>query len=507
MSWSSAFIDAISAQMMHPIFVLEVTPVADEPCSDGYRAASHPAYGDPIITTVSAQGATLQPVEWTSTVGAFTIELAGDIGGLLDAMTRGTIVSLYVGFAGWALTDFERVAIAQVYQVSGGPSAWTLECRDILAALRQRIDSSTTGYYLFYGIGQVSTLTLSYNAGDTTLTVGSTSWYQRGSGWNGAIQITPDSGEPFILFWDNKTSATELSIADPTMNRHGTTQASAATSNNVANIALLTGHPMDIARKVLTSVQGASGNGAYDVLPSTWGLRIPEGWIDNSDIDRWKEMTNSGITSGLDWEVIVAEEQADPVGWLTSILSPAGIFLTMRQGGLTIRAAQGYNTSAAAVWESIEITDADFGTWSYEAWDSDHSTEYGNVRVLGATAEEFGTDENNATFPAKAYAYFDNSSLIFSNESDQCIGIAGRVYLSAQRIPERIEIVGRLYLAQLSPGGWIRFTSWRIKGRASNFRNGFTRAPGMILSVSPNWSGGTCTVVIVFYPSTGDAYP
>jgi len=508
MAWSSAFVEALKAQIMHPIFVLEVTPIADEPCNDGYRASSHPRYGDPVIATVRTQGATLQPVSWTSTVGAFSVDLVGDLGEIFDSLTRGTIVSLYVGFAGWALADFERVAIAQVYQISGGPSRWNLECRDILAALRQKINSDAAQLSLFYGIGQVSYLTASYTIGDTTLTVTNTTVYQRGAGWNGAVQVTPESGNPFLLYWDNKNSGTELNLANPTIDHHGTTMVDALLGDSyAANVALLTGHPMDIVRKVLTSINGVSANGAYDVLPSTWGLRLPESWIDNADVDRWKAMTNAGTTSGLVWEVIVADEQTDPSAWIASLLSPAGLFLTMRQGCLTIRAAQSYSISATAVWESFEITDMDFDTWAYEAWDSDHSVEYGNVRVLSATTEEFGTEEDNVTFPAATYSYYDNSAVIFSDESAQCTSIAGRVYLAAQRIPERVKITGRLHLAQLAPGSVIPFSSWRVKGRTTQSRKGFDRVPGTVLSVSPDWSGGTCTVVLVFYASTGDAYP
>jgi hypothetical protein len=132
-SWSQRLIDALSANILTPLYILRVTQVNDSPGVVGYVASSIPGFGDPIIGEdgVRVQGSTLTLGTWSTTIGGFTVDLAGNLRTLKQSIVRGTFIEVYIGFPGWRDTEYEVITIGQVSQLSGrSPNHATLDCRD-----------------------------------------------------------------------------------------------------------------------------------------------------------------------------------------------------------------------------------------------------------------------------------------------------------------------------------------------------------------------------------------
>ena len=176
MGWSSAFVAGLESRTIAFCYVLEVVQIYNEP-GNVWSVGSHPGLG--MVTGlglrgISVQGSTLSARTWSSTIGAFTVELVGDIQELCKNITRGTVVTLRAGFEGMAVYDFERIALGQVRNLRGTAPSWTLECVDLLTLCRVRLQRTFGNPLLFDSIGNTTTLGANYTAGDGTVPVAST---------------------------------------------------------------------------------------------------------------------------------------------------------------------------------------------------------------------------------------------------------------------------------------------------------------------------------------------
>jgi hypothetical protein len=214
MSWSNALLSDLAQPRIQPLFLLRTVTVNDAPGVGGYVAASDPAIGDPIIARggVRVNGATLQPRSWTSTLGSFSVQLAGDLTALKACVTRGTFVELLLGFPGYKASDYEILAVGQVQQLSGGtPCSATLTCRDLLSALRCRPTTTAGTAALGWRLtGAETTLAADYTAGAATLDLASVASFGLASATTElACLVTPTTGDPFVLTYTG-TSGTDL---------------------------------------------------------------------------------------------------------------------------------------------------------------------------------------------------------------------------------------------------------------------------------------------------------
>lgn len=510
MSWSSRLLLELRKSDLVLRFALQVEQINSEPARQGYIAASDSLIGDPIIAGVRCQGATLTPVAWTTTIGTFEIDLAGDISSLLQSVTRGTIVSVWIGVFGWELSQFERILIGQVQQVSGRRPGYKLTCLDLLSALRQRVTYTAAQLALFYTLDppQETTLAAAYAIGDTEIEVASTTSFSRETGGRGGLLVASASGDPFLLLWDGTaTSPTRFTLAEPSDEHHGTLRiAASATTTTITEVTFLEGHPMDVARKVLCSVQGASANGEYDTYPAGWGLGIPYSWIDHTDTNTFKDILTT--TSGYNIEVVVTEPVDGPLGWLSDVLARFGAFLTMRQGCLTVRCGTpSLDYSSGAIAPVLDVTDDDFEEVEWEAWDQDQPVEYGNVTAYTYGSDASAGTEDYPTLPAATRKEYDAKEYVFNATSAIATEIAQRLS-EARRIPERLRMTCRgLYLAQLTPGDKVSISSSLVSGRTTATLQGYSRTTALVVAVRPDWSGGRVYLEVVVYPTSGDAFP
>ena len=515
MAWTADFITALSQRSRRPVFTLERVQLYDEP-GVPVTIASHAGYGTDAgtgpylrIVRVDTQGATLSPRGWTSTIGAFSVTLAGQMAYLFARVVRGTVVALKMGFAGWPEEDFQIIGLGQVRNVRGRPPEYTLECLDAASALRQRVTNTLTGTQLFSATGTSTTSAAAYAVGDTSLTMSSTSNFKRQTSGTGCVRVTPSSGAtPFYLtYTGTATGPTRITGVSAT-GQFGTTAVAAASGSTVEEVAYLYGHPLDLARKVLTS-RGSGTNGAYDVLPEMWGLGVAYDLIDHDDIDAWKNVVK--VSSGsYSWDVLVEEAQEDAFGWLESLLSPAGLFLSMRQGLLTVRAGQNSHGASAGVYyrdSGISIGDDEIAeVTDWESWEGNHSPEYARVYVQGYGATTSGTLSTvAATLPAGSFLYYDLRDRVYSNVTAANTEVVNRLDESGRRVPERLTLTcAGLRLAQLAPGDLTSVTTGLCPSR---WYGTFESTPAIVDEVSPAWTDGRVTVSMLIYPDTDNVYP
>ena len=518
MAWSNAFIAALDAPTITPIYRLRTQLVETEPNGGEYVITSAPGYGEDEVL-IGAGGPTIQgsrvtPQTWASTIGQFTVPLAGDIGTLLRKVSRGTVVVLEMGFLGWAVADFEIVAFGQVNAIQGADPAWTLTCLDPLAMLRQRLTSFSTRLALFHGVFGATTLTADYTSGAGTINVAATAGFYRQTSGTYAIKITPTTGSAFYLLATGSTGTTFTGstdggfvVWDDTTETYVSAVVDAVSGDAVTGAVYLEGHPFDIVRRLLLST-GAGSNGTWDDYPLLWGWGIPEAFVDVDDIGGWKSYVVAVATGSYTWQVVVEEEITDPLGWLAGLLADAGLYLTTRQGLLTVRSAQLHTSATASPWMADEeildehITSARF----IGLWDPQTSTEYTTTAITTATGT-LETADALQTLPAASLRTYDVSDRVFSNESQVRSEMAGRLTESSCRVPEAIELVLRgLAWSRLTAGDLPRVTTPRLRGRLDSTRDGYDGRIVYLTSVSADHPGNRTVITALAYPTSEEVF-
>ncbi|NBV62363.1 MAG: hypothetical protein EBR73_15110 [Rhodobacteraceae bacterium] len=517
MAWSDDFIAAISdrATPLRLRYELEVTQAGSSPGVNGWSITS---YGEGSVTTcqigdrgVRVVGSTLSAGSWSSTLGQMEVDIVGQANDLLNAVTRGTFVVLYVQAWTGARWAREVLGYGQVQQFVNQPGRLgTLIIRDLLSALRCRPTLSPGQLALFYSVTS-TTVATDYSPGDTTLNVVSTANFEQETGGSGAVLVTPSSGDdPFILRWGSTSGGVTFNLSDPSTDQHGTTRTNATTGDVVASLLMVSGHPIDTARKVLHST-GGGGNGDYDTLPADWGLGLPDAWTDHDDCDLYRIATLATMT----WEVMADAEITDPWSWLSAILARGGFYLTNRQGKITVRGAlrsgrpTGMLTSRAGQTVLV-ITDADVESGTVEAWDEDNESEVYNVTAYGPTTDASAGGEDPATLPAVYRQEYDLADLAFDygvsgDEAQWLASIVDRVAESHQRIPERYALsCGGMRMAQLAPGDQVELDLTWYGGRIAPPPGGLL--PGIVVQVSPDWGANRVSLVVLVYPQSAEVF-
>ena len=439
-------------------------------------------------------GATLNPRGWTTTIGAWSVDIVGDLSELLGNLTRGSIVRLRAGPPDWDAADYEPIAIGQVRNVRGTSPVWTLEVLDLPSALRSRLTVTLDEVALFSDVPQSTTIDSNYTPADGNLRVVSTTGFGRQVAGTGCVKVTPTTGDPFYLTWTGVGLAPVRFTGVSSSGQFGTTAVPAVVGDTVEEVGYVYGHPCDIARKVLQR------NGTLGQLPDTWNLGLLHTVIDQTDADNWRDTVAVVGSGSYSWDVLVEGAVEDGYAWLSALLAGGGFFLTMRQGMLTVRAGQ--DSQSALLHSGITITDADIeAVEEYDAFDADHEPEYGFASVV-TSSDEFSVPVAPATLPAKASFVYDLSDRVFSNESEIRPEVRSRVQESATKIPERLVLrCASLRLAQLTPGDLVTLTTVRTASRRDGAA-GWDGRLAVVAQVSPDWVGATCKVGLLVYPET-----
>ncbi len=490
MSWSSQFISDLASASLTPMWRLQRVELHTEAGAET-RIYSHS--GTPRIRRVRIDGAKLNDYDLTTTWGRTVVELVGDdLGALAEAGPRGTFWALYLGFPGYADSDFQRVAFGQWRQLSGRKPTWVMELIDAATGLRQRPVNATSEMTLFYDLADTTSTTADYVTADTTLTVNSTTGFARKTGGDGIIHVTPASGDPFWLRWTG-SGATTFTV--DTTDELGGTRVDTVTGAEVARAALLEEHPMVIALQVLTST-GGGANGAWDVLPTAWGLAVPIGYVDYFDAYQYIGNVAKVSSGSYEWSIALLAPEADAFGWLQTTLRAGGFYLTMRQGCITVRAQQQSIAPIAALTD-WQITDADIVEVSQEWWSSEHQTEYGSTTVAMASSSSSHTGTVVYQRPGEVNYTYDMSAVVWSNHSAVRTEMLNRLVEAKERTPEVLTLTLRgWWWAQMAPGDLGRVTTSRVVSRWFGAA-GFAGNRCKVVQVSPSWDSAPVTEVTV----------
>ena len=506
MSWTNRTLAMMADTVIRPLFILRTIAVNNAPGVAGYTAATDPTIGDPIIGArgVRVQGSTFQPGTWQSTLGGFSVDLAGDLSTFKSCVTRGTFLELLIGFPGYTAAEYEVIAVGQAQQLSGSsPRSATLECRDVLSALRCRPTSTAgTGALGYRVTGAETTLAAGYTAGAATLDLTAVTGFALGTSTTElAAMVTPTTGDPFILTYTGVSGTDLTGVAATAV--HGTTAVDAVAGDAVQPLIWIEAHPSSAVRAFLLSVLG-SGVHTYDVLPQGDGLSLPYDWVDHTDCALWKGLAEPTMV----WEFASMEAIDSPGDWLAGILAAGGFFLTVRMGLLTIRAAQLLSGQTMPIVVDITDDDVEIGGWSWEAWAADTASEACKVTVYSATGNTSTSTENPATLPFHEEDRYDLSELLFTDQSANRTSISGRVAEAARRVPERYTMrCAGLRLAQLAPGDRVRLYSRLIAGRLGASMDGLDGVSALVVQCSPDYGGGRVTLSVLIYPPTAGAFP
>ncbi len=268
----------------------------------------------------------------------------------------------------------------------------------------------------------------------------------------------------------------------------------------------MSGHPLTIALKLLLS-RGVAGNGAFDLYPASWGWGIPQAYVDVDDVKNWIGSVVTVASGSYQWDVVEEAINEDPGSWLAALLARAGLFLTIRQGLITVRAGQAFaGASAAPYMPALEITDDDLSSVSISFFDPNSSIQCAIVTAQTATGSTSATDTLN-TLPARGARMYDLKGIVFTNESAQRNDVTGRLAEMSCRIPVVITATARgLRLSELSTGDVAPLTTNRIHGRTASTIDGFDAHRCYVVQASPNYQTHTVALVLLAYPADTDTF-
>lgn len=500
MSWNELFIDQLARfGTKEPRYLVETILVATELNLMGgvIRLSSHyesvAAVQCIARTGHSFSPAALQPGEWSSTYGELRIALTGgfDVRNLPSGMAvRGQPVQFKVGFRGWSIADYAPVFSGHVQGIGRSGDQWYISIKSGMAALVNRFTATTGHTALFYDHPNTPTvLSADYTAGNATINVGSNTYPEKETGAKKyVIQITPTSGSPFWVTATGKGTGTFTGCSAAGI--LGTTAVDAVSGDLVTPFYHVEDHPVNIARKVIAST-GAGTNGDYDTLPASWGIGLVDSFLDHDDMDTSVELIGPNVGTTY-WNVIGNEAEESGLDWMQSWLNSAGMFITDRQGQITVRG--GLN---AVNWHyDLEVvTDADIvDIEEYETWDLSQNVEYDSMdfKFPGGSAG-FGEDLTSRPIVGgrtRSLDFIDQNTANWPGEINDRIGPWD------MRLAETVTLkLGGWRFAKLAPGSHIVISSKFFTTRSGMINQSF-----LVKSVEPDWFGSSTRIVAAHIP-------
>jgi len=539
MTWSPGWLQAASQKGVQPVFLLRFYSGTAFVGGLG-QVGSISSHADdagitPIIAGVSVSGNRITPQTWASTIGAWSVDIAGKhLKELLQYAVRGSSATLFVA---WGMdnidtnltSDFEPIASGMLQDITGTPPLYTLQFWDITSELATRRRKTASAGSLFDGAGSATTTTATYTHGVTTsLAVTETGNFLIGDS-GGVFSLRLDDGTDVYLTFTGRTATSGAGSLTgiSTVAKFGTTMGDdAASGNAITPGAWLSGHVADIARRLICST-GSGSNGAYDLDPDEWGIAVDSTKIDHDDFDAWRdEVILNGNGTADDWDVVVFEEKTNAYTWLSGLMKEAGLWLTVRQGLLTIRSAQNMDENAllneagsASVQQAVketgwEITDADIVSLdSWSCWSGSSSVEYGKTTVtngnISPKISSLGIEFQTATYPTASVNERSIAQVEFDNSYTFVEGVEYRTYLWDVRIPESLDLtLAPFAWAALTPGDIVRLTTSQMGGRDESPMGGmYDNRRVMVTAVSCDWMVPTVKVSLAILPEYSTEIP
>lgn len=493
MAWSSEFIQWITAPpngVVYPRYLIESVPIADFRPHGGLLLSSWPIR--PYTHCIAPDGSSisyggLSTMDWRRTYSQWTVALTANIDPR-NVGVRGEIVQLRVGAAGWDVEQFQVVALGQITALDRAGPYWRLQVRDLVGGLVGRWTTLQDEHSLFYGLNS-TTLASDYNGGATMSLTSGAGFVDNDDGIY-LVQVHPTSGSPYLV---SATSRSGGTLSGCTAGVLDTTYVPAVAGDTVDEAALVEGHPIEVARKLLLSTGGGS-NGPHDVLPASWGFGLPSGLVDEGDMDAFIGLT---AVSGTDWEVSSVQPQETPVDWMTGWLQEAGMFISQHQGRLTVRAGLGPDVPDTP--GRLQLSDADIVSLDgYSSWDPAHSVEYWQAQVTDRQNTGYVRQEDLSTRPAQKNRAIQLNRVNGTDWAQEVLQRIGPYWL---RVPERVRITTLGWGAGVaSMGDAVAVSTRHLTPRLHGAGGVFDGQNLLMVGGGPNWFGATSTVDLVACP-------
>lgn len=507
MSWSTDFVSALETAggAVAVAVRVENLVLGNGPGITGYWIASASgiwphADTEAFIVGGSLTGAmaSVNPVSWTPTTGGYTFRVSGDnLRGPAYGLKRGSIVGLYIALGDGPALVTERVHLGMVTGVEGyrqgsagpGYDSIAITVMDITCALGGRLGAALGDRQLFGTVGIPAVTTASETTGSGTYDVDSTSAIGLPTSGVGAVLVTPTAGDPYWRLVSSKT-ATTLTISTPlTTPRMGTDDVGCDSGDMVTAGWYVTGHPFDVIRKLLCST-GDGTNGTYDTLAASWGFGVPADFVDDDDIDLWRDLLLQPASGSYTWELAGISPVEDGYSWLSSLLSGAGMWISVRQGLLTLRAVQSSTLDLIGVQATLSRADllsVDGVTW----YDTAQTREYENAQVAAGATVAYSTSGRVVTYPAEVNRLYDLTGYVYTNLSAVTTAEAARFREAAVSIWMRVDVtLSGLRCAGLCRGDLVSL-SWPEVPSRWDWVNGLDGYVAHVLGVLVDWTAGT----------------
>lgn len=509
MAWDTGFLfDLLRPVKQVRMLIDDVDEVEFAPGGATIRLSSHrmPGYNEVISTT----GARVSPGivsigDWRTTVGEMVIGIRPVID-LRTILARGRLVSVRVGFEGYAEADYQPVFLGHVQAFERSGDEWTLTLRSVVASLISRFDE-TGGATQLFGDSAETTMAVNYVAaggiGPVSFTVTDDSAVIADENGDFLFQIFPDDGDPFFIRATTQSGGGLFTGASTTP-LFGQDALTATAGARVVFCASIPDNPISALRKILTSTD-AGTNGSDDVLDGSWGIGFPVAFLDLDDLDT----TEGLIGSPGDWEIYATEPADDALGWLQETFNPAGIILCERQGLLTARQIFPSYIESYAV---ETITNRDIIVFeSQETWDSTQPLEFAAFAVTDPSGAILADGSREITSfvledldsrPASGERVAHLAYVDVSTATAWADLVVDRLGPWSTRVPERVTVLCRgLRLAALTAGDHVI-----IDSRFFSTRDRVELPQMTVLGVETAWFAGTVRLFLGYSPEDADEF-
>ena len=521
MAWSNEFLAAISDREVRLAYRLETIHDPGGTSNSSTWRSFTGTEERAQISRVGGFSGSVTPGSWSSTQGAWSVEIAGSMQGELVNLLRGSLGILYAGRPEWDASQYQPIAIGILHNIKGRPPRWALEFWGIFAGLQSRrttspgVPPSTPAQFeLFYDVGTTTTIDVLYTAADTDLDVTDETIFELETSGTGLVKVTPNTGDDAFYLTYTGTSSGQLTGVATTA-ALGTVAVDAPINSVVTHCAYLDGHPVDILRRILAST-GAGTNGTWDDYPASWGFGIADDYFAHGEIAAWRDAVIVNDAGGTyNWTLVVEAPVGNGIGWLTNIMAEAGIWPVVRQGLISVRAAQDPDDSGlaplGAMVSGIHIQDDDIiEILSWEAFDSSQSAVAGtcavspNAALTDANATERFTVAGVHSMPAIEEVEHDLTEALLGSGAAQTANADGdRIRLQKYDIytREKLSLRCRPRLRQLVEGDLVDLTTSRIYGRFESTEAGYSRRRALVLSNSQSWGRAYCDITLAITPT------
>ena len=525
MSWSAAFINAISARNVEMVFGVRrlalVTTTATSSFDGQWVAATRRAQGLGLVwpaelgrRITDGQGGAIGLRRWTVGAGRWTFQVIGEdaIRRHLAAVKLGSYVELLGGPRGSTPTDWEQLIWGQVLGRERTDRAeLTVTVGDPLAAMRSRPDiTSEEGRLLSWLAQDDETVAADCLVAATEVELVSTDHFEIDTGTSlGMVLIDPNDGnDPFYLSFSGKATSPKRLTGLSTAAQFGTTRVDATFANlaTVKRLFYIRDHPLNALLKMLLSGSGASGAGAaYDTLADTWGFGFFERLVDVSGIESVRD-NHVQLTSGTyRWNMLLDAPLSNGYSYLAGLFAGAGLIITPSQGQLTARAIRDpYGSGIATLADEV----------------TDERIEPNSVRVVFEHPEAPGSQSvtivEDHLDKSKTQPDFESTSL--PRLPGATLDVTGGPRVSATitaHLQEILDRVGPWYeqgpilvsaswagLAQAgrTRGDIILLTAKRIAALHDRDGVAFNRYPALILDRQIDWRGNRVRMDLALLP-------